>query len=548
MEWGAAEWGAIDDIVVATTISPSGIASTEAFGTHLVFGPIAPSGIASTEAFGTLRIADIGPESANAGETFGLHELIGTPGSPATLSPSSITSAEAFGTAALAEVPVIFPTGIASAFDMDLHTVGPPVATFQPFGIASAQAFGRPTLFKLTNPPAPAAGTVTAKKLCSPAGLIRAEVFADAPDPAFILPDVYGDFREGGVRGPCPAVLVTQTSPFVYVAAAHPVAEILKVYIDDVEQTGGFYTARAVDLGSGFQCALIVFSDQPTGPVSWRGQGRVDDTEVLIENPIDQLYTFLTHRCGYSAEDFDATTLAEARALATTLGWTTAWVFQDDRQVQDWVTEILFNVMGFWRVSGRAQLQMTLDDGETPLAANIVASVVAGRDCVDGDDGIEFVADREHLVNRLQAYYLYSWSLQQPSSRLVDLEDPVSINAHEEIRKSVTLRGLRDSAQVEAWAEILFTRQSFAHRVEGATVKFAVQGPMLAHATVGDILAFSWPYGPRREHGLPYVNQLLRVLSIEHSFDIGGVTTVTAIDTGTYVNVNGVRVLEPLAL
>jgi len=173
---------------------------------------------------------------------------------------------------------------------------------------------------------------------------------------------------------------------------------------------------------------------------------------------------------------------------------------------------------------------------------------VANRDCVDGDDGVEFVADRDHLVNKLLAYYLYSWSLNQPSSRLVDLEDPVSINAHDEIRKSVTLRGLRDSAQVEAWAQILFARQSFAHRVEGATLKFAVQGPMLAHATVGDILAFSWPYGPRREQGLPYVNQLLRVLSIEHSFDIGGVTTVTAIDTGTFVNVNGQRVLEPLAL
>jgi hypothetical protein len=530
MQWGAAQWGEISEVVAAPADT------------------ILMSGIASLEALGVPRIAELGPEGIESGEMFGAHDLIGTPGASGTLSATGISSLEAFGTAVLTEDATIYPTGIPTAFDMDLHQVIPPVATFQPFGIESEEGFGTPTLFKLTNPPAPAAGTVTAKKLCSPLSLIRAEVFADAPDPAFILPDVYGDFRIGGVRGPCPAVLVTATTPFVFVAAAHPVLEITNVYIDDVEQTSGFSTIRAADLGSGFQAALIVFTDQPTGPVSWRGQGRMDDSEALIENPIEQLVTLLTHRAGYFTEDFDSTSLAEARATATSLGWTTAWVFQDDRQIQDWITEILFNVMGFWRVSGRAQLQMTLDDGQTPLASSIVASIVAARDCVNGDDGVEFVADRDHLVNKLQAYYLYSWSLQQPSSRLVDLEDPISVNAHDELRKSVTLRGHRDSDQVEAWANIVFARQSFAHRVEGATLRFAVQGPMLTHATVGDILAFSWPYGPRREQGLPYVNQLLRILSIEHTFEQGGVTTVTATDTGTFVNVNGVRVIEPLAL
>ena len=529
MQWGRFEWGKFQPAVVSDTIEPSGIASQEGVGTpSLASDAIFPTGIAPGE--------------------MGFPDIIGAIGAAGTISPSSIASVEAFGTATLTEDARILPTGIPSAFDMDLHTVGPPVATIQPFGIESEEGFGRPTLFKLTNPPAPAAGTVTAKKLCSPVGLIRAEVFADAPDPAFILPDVYGDFSEGGVRGPCPAVLVTNASPWVFVAAAHPVEEIQKVYIDDVEQTGGFATSRALDLGNGFQIAAITFTDQPTGPVSWRGKGRVDDSEVLIENPVDQLYTLLTHRCGYVTEDFDATALAEARSIADTIGWTTAFVFQDDRQVQDWITEILFNVMGFWRVSGRAQLQISLDDGATPQAANIVASIIPSRDCVNGDDGVEWVADRDHLVNKLLAYYLYSWTLNQPSSRLIDLNDEISINAHGELRKSVTLRGLRVSAQVETWSEIVFARQSFAHRVEGATIRFAVEGPTLAHATVGDVIAFSWPYGPRREQGKPYVNQLLRVLAVEHDFSRGGVTTVTAADTGTFVNVNGVRVLEPLAL
>lgn len=529
-QWGEAQWGSIDEGAAPTAISPTGIASEEAFG--------------------TARLADLGPESAWEGETFGEHELIGAVGASGTLSATGIASLEAFGTPVLTEDATIRldDEGIPSAFDMDLHAVIAPVATFQPFGIESEEAFGTPTLFTLTNPPPPAPGTVTAKKLCSPLGLIRAEVFATAPDPAFILPDVYGDFRVGGVRGPCPAVLVTAETPFVYVAAAHPVLEITHVYVDDVEQTGGFATIRAADLGSGFQAALIVFDVQPTGPVSWRGQGRMDDAEALIENPIDQLVTVLTHRGGYATEDFEPTTLAEARSVAEILGWTTAWVFQDDRQVQDWINEFMLNLMGVWRVSGRGQLQMVLDDGATPQQPSIVASIVAARDCVDGDDGVEWIADRDHLVNKLQVYYLFSYSLNQPSSRLISPEDELSINAYGELRKSVTLRGLRDEALVQQWADIVFARQSFAHRVEGAQVRFRIQGPGLIHATVGDIIAFSWPYGPTRENGLPYVNQLLRLVSVDHDFATGGETAVVAVDTGTFVNVNGVRVLEPLAL
>ena len=529
LQWGEAQWGSIEEVVVAADT-------------------IAPSGIATAEAFGTPRLAELGPVGIESGEFVGFPDLFGSPGATGTISPTAIASGEAFGTAVLTAGATIFPTGIPSAFDMDLHTVGPPLATIQPFGIESEEGFGTPTLFTLTNPPPPLAGTVTEKKLCAPMNLIRAEVFADAPDPAFILPDVYGDFSVGGIQGPCPTVLVTAVSPFVYVAAAHPVKEIQKVYVGEVEQTSGFNTIRAADLGSGFQAALIVFTTQPTGPVTWRGKGRVDDTDTLIENTVDQLYTLLTHRCGYAPEDFDASTLAESRAAATAIGWTTAWVFQDDRQVQDWITEILFNVMGFWRVSGRAQLQITLDTGDEALAGNIVASIVAARDCEDGDDGVEFVADREHLVNKLIAYYLFSWSLDQASSRLIDLEDATSLNAYGELRKAVTLKGHRVADQVRQWAAILFARQSFARRVEGATVLFTAQGSKLAHVAIGDILVFSWPYGPKRELDNPYVNQLIRVLTVSQDFSSGGRTTITAVDTGAFVNVNGNRVLEPLAL
>lgn len=527
---------------IQQTIVPAGIASAEAFGTHALVDAattIAPSGIASAEAFGS-------------------HEIIDDIGAAGTIEPSGIASAEAFGTAAITETAIISPTGIASAFDMDLHSVGVAVGTIAPFGIASEEAFsqvsaggginGGITVVTPTNPPA-TSGTVTAKKLCAPLGLIRAEVTSTAQDQAVVLPDVYGDFSTGGLRGPCPAVLVNNTSPFIYIAAAHPVKEITKVYVDDVEQASGFATITAVDLGVGFQVAVIAFSTQPTGQVSWRGKGRMNDSLTLIENPIEQLETILKHRNSWTTEDFDATTLAEAKAAATAAGWTTAFVFADDRQVQDWITEVLFNVMGFWRVSGRAQLQVTLDPGGSAFPqSDLVDSLVASRDCIDGDDGITFVADRQHLVNKLEAYYLYSWSLGQPSSRLVDLDDELSQNAHGELRKSVTLRGLRSSTQVTAWADILFERQSFAHRVEGATVQFRVKGSRLIHVTVGDLIAFTWPYGPTRESGNQYVNEILRVLTASHDVATGGIVTITAIDTGAFVQSGGTRLLTPLAL
>lgn len=499
---------------------------------------------------------------------FGSGEVFGDPGAAGTidLSGNAIATAEAFGTATLTEDATIRPTGIPSAFDMDLHTVGVGVATIAPQGIPSEEAFadvqttalGTPisgtTVVSPTNPPRPLPGSVTNKKLCSPFNLVLAGLYATAPNPAEILPEVYGDFTEGGLRGPIPAVLVTQTSPWIFVAAMHPVKSIDHVYVNDVEQVSGFATVPAVALGGGPQVAVIAFTDQPIGPVTWRGQGKADSTGVLISDPILQLEDLLLTRGGYATTDFDATTLAEAKAASSGAAWATAFVINDTAQIQAWITEILFNVMGFWRVSGKAQLQVSLDPGGTFTEADLVDSLIAARDCIDGDDGVTFIADRQQLVNKLVANYQYSWEEGRYTAQaggLADatpLEDPLSLSAYGEIRKEVTLRGIRSAAMLTQWADILFARQAFERRVEGAQVQFAVRGPRLIHATVGDLIAFSWPYGPTREFGNPYVNEILRIVQIEQDFTRGGKTQVIAIDTGAYINRFGVRVLEPVTL
>jgi hypothetical protein len=233
--------------------------------------------------------------------------------------------------------------------------------------------------------------------------------------------------------------------------------------------------------------------------------------------------------------------------------WTTQWVINDERQIQDWINEWMFNVMGYWRVTGAGQLQLAVEPGLPQVhftSADVVESIVASRDCVDGDDGVVFTMDRHHLVNKLEAFYLWSWGEGKAVNRLIGptAEDAISINAYGEIRKAVTLRGNRYQPYVEEWANILFSRQAFDSRVEGATVEFTVKGSKLAHATISDLLAFSWPYGPTRENGNIYVNQIIRIVSITHDYARGGSSRVTALDTGDYVTLGGVRLLNPLEL
>lgn len=130
----------------AVTLSPSSIASAEAFGTATAVATLtaAPTGIASAEAFGTPAASTdltASPEGIASDETFG------TPASSGSLtaSPASITSAEAFGTPSASASLTASPSGIASA-----EAFGTPSASgasvASPAGIASGEAFGSPVI------------------------------------------------------------------------------------------------------------------------------------------------------------------------------------------------------------------------------------------------------------------------------------------------------------------------------------------------------------------------------------------------------------------
>lgn len=164
------------------TVSPSGVASAEAFGTATVStGPVEldPSGIASAEAFGADQLNQTVYDAAIASaEAFGAI-AVGTP-----VFPSGIASAEAFGTDVVTTGPVtVSPSGIASAEAIGVATIQEILAAF---GIASAEAFGVPVLSAgqvILSPPGIAPGAVGVPTLSpgpvvlSPFGIASAEAF-----------------------------------------------------------------------------------------------------------------------------------------------------------------------------------------------------------------------------------------------------------------------------------------------------------------------------------------------------------------------------------
>ncbi len=157
----------------ATTLSPTAIASTEAFGTAIVnpgVVTLSPTAIASVEAFGTLALVTelitLSPTAISTAEAIGSATLSVGPvtlsptgltskevfGSATisvasiTVSPTGITSDEAFGTAQLDFSTTLSPTAIAGAEAFGTLVVSTGVVTLSPTGLASGEALGAPVV------------------------------------------------------------------------------------------------------------------------------------------------------------------------------------------------------------------------------------------------------------------------------------------------------------------------------------------------------------------------------------------------------------------
>jgi hypothetical protein len=119
------------------TVSPSGIASTVAFGTAKINRTVPTTGIASTVSFGTAKINRTVPTTGIASTVSFGTASVSVASATQTLSPSGIASTVAFGTAQINRtVPT---TGIASSNTFGTAQLNQTLTTT---GIASTVAFG----------------------------------------------------------------------------------------------------------------------------------------------------------------------------------------------------------------------------------------------------------------------------------------------------------------------------------------------------------------------------------------------------------------------
>lgn len=157
----------------AATLSPTGIASTEAFGSAALSSDVAPPGIASGETHGAAALTlTITPGGIGSDEAFGTPAL----SMAGTISPSGIPTGEAHGTPTITANAIIAPTGTASS-----ETFGTPLlaVTVTPAGIGSGEAHGQPaiSLGIATGgiPSAEAHGTTVLGQTITVAGIASAE-------------------------------------------------------------------------------------------------------------------------------------------------------------------------------------------------------------------------------------------------------------------------------------------------------------------------------------------------------------------------------------
>lgn len=123
-------------------ISPTGIASAQAFGLPIQAGPVTAVGITTAEVFGSAQLnLEIGAAGAIASA-----EMFGSPQLDLAVAPSGIGTAEVFG---LSQLDLqVSPPSISSGevFGAPIVSVSGGEQTLTPSGIASLELFGAPQL------------------------------------------------------------------------------------------------------------------------------------------------------------------------------------------------------------------------------------------------------------------------------------------------------------------------------------------------------------------------------------------------------------------
>jgi len=368
--------------------------------------------------------------------------------------------------------------------------------------------------------------------------LDRSDVFSAPREQDDVLQVVYGDHtlkaeNKGLVR--CVEISLGD----IFLISDSPIFSVNDVYDGDgkiIEDT-----EYSIVLDGSFQgrdnIAYLDFVFTDSGdpedfdiktPITVQCVGKVDDTGAVIENPVEVIKDFLISKGGWAEDDFSTTSISDAINRANNLGQTIRWCFDQDNVASAWILEIMFQVLGSAFVGPDARVVLAISSSvDHMVEQDIVAHIVAKRDCVGGNDGPQVDFDEQNVITRVVINYSHSWAEGNNLSILDSTNDEVDANYGIGLTKEITLRGIHSDATAYLIAQDILEDFNLT-RSEYGIFRFTVKGMKAAGARFGQLLGFTWPWGPG---GAEFINRFVKIFDVtdEH---LDGSQTILARETG----------------
>ncbi len=303
---GIASLEAFGSASVAFVATPSGIASLEAFGSAQLDLAFTASGIASTEAFGAITITvDIPATGIASLETFGSTTVANVQ----IITGAGIASLEAFGSA---QLNLAFTaSGIASAEAFGSATVVYTPQTITGAGIASTEAFGGATISTTVGITAGAiasaeafgGATITTSISFTADGIASTEAFGaatvDTAAAQILTPDGIASAEAFGaitITLDIPATGIASAETFgsasvAFVVTPAGIASLEAFGSAAITTTVGF-TADGIASAEAFGSASVLFVISPSGIASLEAFGTVTITVDIPATGIASAETF----------------------------------------------------------------------------------------------------------------------------------------------------------------------------------------------------------------------------------------------------------------
>ncbi|MCP4407258.1 MAG: hypothetical protein GY807_05745, partial [Gammaproteobacteria bacterium] len=235
--------------------------------------------------------------------------------------------------------------------------------------------------------------------------LPKSSAFSDPENQNDLIPILYGDLDENsGDQGVtvCPCVDTVSAYKQYAVSSEHIAGGGSGTFFDS---TGEIASVSFVVSNTP---AYVTFASDPSGTVSYRGYGKPDSSGTLIENPITLLEDLLDYgeAQGLSVPTRHPTSWARAKITAEALGYKAAGAIVAENSLAFWLTSILSNFLGSWKLNSAGELEIWLDTSINNDYHRIAGFLQERKSTISG------TRRRTNIVNQVFAQYAISYTQQ----------------------------------------------------------------------------------------------------------------------------------------